>query len=333
MDSMNIPIPGAAVRIIHAGHGGISAQELDAVGAFVVQPTPPEFNERERARLEGAYSLMCRTLAGEFAATGDDYFFLLQAEGRYLSHIAYSVDRRNPTIGIVNFVLTDPGWLRRGLSTYLCGVAADHFAARGGKAMYLGTSNPTARRIYIKCGFKDYHGQAMRWVTDPAADAGFDEWYFDGGGDLSMRPAEWGDGAPATCLFTNRFSWIVRDFSEGIILRPGDVLTRATSIFYSLFGRSEFPGNTLQILRTEQDRLVGCVSTLARNPEESVLEFMVHPNFAGQAAPFLGRRLETAKKFVSYAAEGDTTKLALLQALGFQKQSGEVAPSVFSYWR
>jgi hypothetical protein len=34
-------------------------------------------------------------------------------------------------------------------------------------------------------------------------------------------------------------------------------------------------------------------------PEESVLEFMVHPNFAGQAAPFSQRRLETVKKFVS----------------------------------
>ena len=121
--------PGATVRIIHAGHTAISALELDAVAAFVVQPTPPGFADRERARLEGAYRLMCRTLSGEFAASGDDYFFLLALEGRYVSHIAYSVSRRNPAIGIVNFVLTDPGWERRGLSTYLCGVAADHFAA------------------------------------------------------------------------------------------------------------------------------------------------------------------------------------------------------------
>jgi hypothetical protein len=173
----------------------------------------------------------------------------------------------------------------------------------------------------------------MRWVTDPAADAGFDKWYFEPSGDLTMRPVEWGDGAPATCLFTNRFPWIVRDFSEGIILRHGDILTRATSIFYSLFGRSEFPGNTMQILHTEMDRVVGCVSTVARNAEESVLEFMVHPNFAGQAAPFLHRRLETAGKLVSYAAEADTTKLALLQDMGFQKQSGEAAPSVFCFSR
>ena len=66
---------------------------------------------------------------------------------------------------------------------------------------------------------------------------------------------------------------------------------------------------------------------------ESTLEFIVHPNYADQAAPLLRGLLESGKPTVCYAAEGDATKRALLASLGFQRQPGEAALSVIAFRR
>jgi len=306
------PVPDAVLSVIHPGQTRLSAAELAAVEAFIVQPASPWFSEVERI-------LITRALAGEFVSAADDYFFLLSAGGRYISHAWYCVNRNAPEVGVLGYVWTDSEWRGRGLSRYLCGILLDHFDAGGGKAIYLGTSNPVARRLYLENRFNAYHGRVMRRLAQDLDEERFEERTFTPSQDLSLRSAEWSDVAPGTALYTHVTPWITRDFSEGVVLPPGGELTRCISIFAALMVRSEIPGNSMQVLQNGSKSIVGCFSLVALpKAEETVLEFMVHPHFSEAAAPLLRRRLGSEARCVSYAAGPDTAKLALLQALDFR---------------
>ena len=136
---MTEPISPPDLRVIHAGHTPLTAGERAVLEDFIVQPAAPWFSAAERSFIE-------RALAGEFAATADDFFFFLSLGGRLVSHAWYPVSRRQPEVGVLGYVLTDPEFRGRGLSRRVCASLLEHFDRRGGRVMYLGTGNPAARR-------------------------------------------------------------------------------------------------------------------------------------------------------------------------------------------
>jgi GNAT superfamily N-acetyltransferase len=303
--------PEPSPRVIHVGHTVLAAAELTALRCFVIQPEAPWFSEPEQIYLS-------RSLAGEFAATSDDYSFVIMIDGRPAAHAWYQASRRHPQVAVLGYVFTDPTWRGRGLSGRICSLIGEHFAARGGKCMYLGTANPAARRLYEKHGFIAYHGHAMRRLGPPMEERKFDEAYFQSGPKLSTRPAEWGDLAGLVVLYTGKFPWIVRDFTEDLILPPGVELKRCVSIGMALLLRGEAPGNSLHVLETQTGRIVGCAAVVAGPSAKGLaFEFIVHPNFSRSATACLRDFLPPATPLLSYASSTDTTKLGILQDLGF----------------
>ena len=315
---MNDPLLRADLRVVHAGHTVLAPAERAAIEDFIVQPQAPWFSAGEQAFVR-------RALAGEFAATAEDYFFLLSVGGRFVSHAWFPVSRRNPEIGVLGYVLTDAAHRGRGHAARVGAALLERFREEGGVAMYLGTGNPTAHRGYERQGFKDYNGHVMRWLADPQGEAEFDSGYFAPGGLLSLRPAEWGDLAPATALYTTTATWVARDVTEGIFLPAGGEQLRCVSIYVALMLRSEQLGNRMDVIETAARRVVGCLSQLAGGaggPDE--LELMLHPAFAESAAPLLRARLSGAPALVCHAAPEDGVKRGLLRALGFREAPAPV---------
>jgi GNAT superfamily N-acetyltransferase len=312
-----------SLHIIQAGRTPLPEGQRKEVEAFIVQPASPWFSREERAAIS-------RALSGEFATTSHDYFFGYSAEGRFVSSSWYAVSRLAPEIAVLGYVFTDPEWRGRGLSTSLLHVLWKHFVDRGGKAMYLGTENPIARGVYLKNGFKDYNGQVMRLLTEDQGAQEFDDRHFEAGKRFRVRTAEWGDLAPATCLYTNPFPWVVRDFTEKIIVRPGDELRRCVSIFTALMLRSELPGNSMQIVETTDGHLVGCASIVSLlDCKELLLEFLVHPNYSQEAKALLQASIRKGKGLLCHAAGEDVTKLEILKSLGFRfSQKDGPAPGI-----
>jgi hypothetical protein len=184
--------------------------------------------------------------------------------------------------------------------------------------MYLGTANPAAQRLYQKHGFVTYHGHVMRRLDPPMEERKFDEAYFQSGPKLSIRPAEWGDLAGLVVLHTGKFPWIVRDFTEGLILPPGVELQRCVSIGMALLLRNEAPGNSLHVLETPTGRIVGCAAVVAApSAAGPAFDFIVHPYFSRSATACLRDFLPPATPLLSYASPTDTTKRGILQDLGF----------------
>lgn len=60
----------------------------------------------------------------------------------------------NPEFAGIGEVATRPEYRGQGIAGRLCGQALDEFAANGGEAVFLGTENPDAARIYHRLGWR-----------------------------------------------------------------------------------------------------------------------------------------------------------------------------------
>jgi len=66
-----------------------------------------------------------------------------------------------PDIGGFGEVATDPSFRKKGLATKLCEIAVDDFRNDGGEALFLGTGNPAAARIYHRLGWRKIPGTSV----------------------------------------------------------------------------------------------------------------------------------------------------------------------------
>jgi len=64
-------------------------------------------------------------------------------------------------IGGFGEVATDPLFRKKGLATKLCEIAVDDFRKDGGEALFLGTGNPEAARIYHRLGWRKMPGTSV----------------------------------------------------------------------------------------------------------------------------------------------------------------------------
>lgn len=298
-------------QVVHAGHPSWGPAETAALRRFVIQPESPWFSAPEQVHFS-------RALGGEFAAVSDDYAFFASSDGIPVAHAWYQVSRRDPRVAVLGYVFTDPAWRGKGLSQGICSRLWEHFAARGGEAMYLGTGNPAARRIYEKLGFAPHHGNVMRRLTPSAKDPALEPARGRPASRVAARPADWGDLARLVALCTGKFPWIVRDHAEGFVLPPGAEMRRCVSIGVALLLRAEAPGNSLGVLESEDGRIVGCASIVeAPAAQPRTLEFIVHPDHAASAVPGLRALLPPATPLLCHASPADSAKLGILRDLGF----------------
>ena len=72
--------------------------------------------------------------------------------------------RANPEFAGIGEVATRPQYRGRGIAGRLCRQALDEFTEQGGEAVFLGTENPGAARIYHRLGWRRIAGSTV-WVN------------------------------------------------------------------------------------------------------------------------------------------------------------------------
>ena len=81
---------------------------------------------------------------------------------RYYDNIAgtctVTVSSNNPSIGGLGEVATNSQFRRSGIATQLCSEAIEEFRIHGGEALFLGTGNPEAARVYRRLGWMKLAG-------------------------------------------------------------------------------------------------------------------------------------------------------------------------------
>ena len=121
-----------------------------------------------------------------------------------------------PDLGGLGEVATTPDARRTGIGTALTQQALDNFKERGGQALFLGTVNPAAARIYHRLGWRKLAGaNLMLNVLSGESPEEFFVDYFRGihGEPVSVRKPSPADRAPIIPLLVAPHDWQVLDFN------------------------------------------------------------------------------------------------------------------------
>ena len=125
-----------------------------------------------------------------------------------------------PALGGLGEVATSPEARGKGIATALTKQALDDFRARGGKALFLGTVNPAAARIYHRLGWRKLAGaNLMVNVLSGESPEEFIVDYFRGirNETVKVRLPSPADRAPMIPLLASPHDWQALDFNTGMM--------------------------------------------------------------------------------------------------------------------
>jgi ribosomal protein S18 acetylase RimI-like enzyme len=307
-----------------------SPAEHGAIHDLIVQPAAPWFSEVERRHLEGA-------LSGEFGAVACDRFWIARIGAEPVANVYFGCAAGAPEIGLLGFAITAPAYRGRGIAGSLLRQALADFVTRGGACMHLATDNPAAHSVYERCGFRDYQGHVMRFLTRAEGWTSFDQLYFADVGPAQIRRAHWGDLARVTMLYVAPHRWFVRDYAERLYNHPSVTQTRCASILPALMistterpARANLTIGGLWVLENPARRLVGIATVtppdLTAQAHAPTVDFLVAPAYLGQAPDLLTAALDACRSGGAECVRGcvaacDHEKIEILRQVGFRHEA------------
>ena len=138
--------------------------------------------------------------------------YMNRLDGKVAGTCLSTVSKKVPIIGGFGEVATAPELRRRGIATELCGRAVEEFRAAGGQALFLGTGEPGAARVYHRLGWRKLAGASvMANISSGDSPESFLVDYFRDPGRASVREASAEVRVTMIPLIVNPHDWQVLD--------------------------------------------------------------------------------------------------------------------------
>ena len=143
--------------------------------------------------------------------------YLVEEDGRAISTAMATTCNALPELGGFGEVATLPEARGRGLATDLCRQSVEDFAAACGRALFLGTVNPAAARIYHRLGWRKL-ASSIVWalITDDRSPEAYLVDYFSNPGPAVVEEGGPGARIPMIPLIVTPHDWQVLDANTGI---------------------------------------------------------------------------------------------------------------------
>lgn len=256
---------------------------------------------------------MRRAYAGEAL---DDLImsdFLGLLAGQVVGNIT-TVENRG--VAILQHVFVPPEHRRKGIASFLMAALCNDFVSRGGRAMYLGTAhNSPPYHLYERYGFRGRGDSGkMTWLPDPGFPT---DWFAPD--SVSIRDTRWDDWPRLEALYAVNGQWQLKGYFFGQFGHTG-----YESQYLSLRrGMEQGQVQDVKVMCTPRGAVVGH-AFVATQPgwqgRVHVLDCMVHAHFYPHVTDLLRAvRLPTGKT-QAFCDERAETKMAALEAVGFQRE-------------
>ncbi len=259
--------------------------------------------------------------------------FLERIEGEIAGTCMVSRSKRLPGLATLGEVATDPRQRRAGISTRLCTCALEEFRGNGGKAIFLGTGNPEAARVYYRLGWRRIAGSnVMANITSGDSVESFLVEYFRSQQQTSVRAATPAERIPLVPLLLTPHDWHVLDANakSRIYSTRSHLQTSCNGLFPRLEAIRQDDRGEWFVAHTEDGRTVGLstarligegdcrVDAMARDRHMAALPALL------QAAVDWARTVGATRCHLALSIE-DTDKQARFQELGFMATGEQVA--------
>ena len=242
-----------------------------------------------------------------------------------------TVSRANPRLAGFGEVATRPDYRGRGIASRLCGQAVEEFVAQGGEAVFLGTGNPDAARIYHRLGWRRIAGSYV-WANVTTGDSP-EEYladYYRVPGLVTIVPGDASLRVPMIPLLLTPHDWQVLDGNLPVPMVSIRYAMQSSCMglcrkYYDLVKRD---GTAWFAAKTDDDRLVGISTARIDAANACNVDGFIHARFADSYDALIGAAIEWAR---SQEADRITTRLSVededkqtaFACLGFRKGSAD----------
>ena len=239
-----------------------------------------------------------------------------------------TVSKKVPILGGFGEVATHPPLRGTGIATRLCGRAVEEFRAAGGRALFLGTTSPAARRIYHRLGWRKLAGaDVMANISSRDTPEAFLVDYFREPGETTVVPATPAVRVPMIPLLHAPHDWQVLDANAGMYSTRYCLQYSCMGLYRRYLAAVGGGAGDWFCARTGDGRIVG-LATVRGSGAACQVDGFAHPYFAAVWPDLMAAAMQRA------AARGagecraavcveDEEKRSLFEGLGFRESGAD----------
>ena len=236
-----------------------------------------------------------------------------------------TVSKRVPILAGFGEVATVPEFRRSGIATRLCAESVEDLRAGGVEAVFLGTNQSDAARVYHRLGWRRMAGtNVMANITSGDTPEAFLVDYFRDQGPASVGPATPDVRIAMIPLIVAPHDWQVLDANVGLFSTRYRLQPSCMGLFTKYQAALEGDRGGWFAARTGQGRVVGLATARLDGAGGCQVDGFAHKYFLEswdgpiKAAMDWGASQGTDQCWAAVSVE-DEDKRALFQALGFRQ--------------
>ena len=263
-------------------------------------------------------------LLGEEVSDNRDTVYLTRRGGRLAGTCLLTVSKGVPLLGALGEVATAPEHRGSGTATELCGRAVEDFRSGGGQAVFLGTGNPDAARIYHRLGWRKLAGtKVMALVADGDSPEGFLVDYFRQRGPTRVTESTPHARVPMIPLLVAPHDWQVLDGNAAKFSTRYEVQHRCTGQYGLYAELTADRRGTWLCAQTSDGRVVGMATARLDRSGGCRVDGFAHRSYMDSWEDLIESAMgwgvtAGASRLETRLSIEDEEKRALFEKLGFR---------------
>ena len=159
-----------------------------------------------------------RELLGLVPSFNRILIYIVREGGRIVAMCQFYISRRMPILSEFSYPGTRPDCRGRGIATQLWGAAIDDMKSMGVEAIFLGTFDRIAFRLYRRLGFSKLPASLtfVQALNGLSAEEFLADWFRDAG-PATLSSGNPGDQLPSYPLIVSPHDWQVLDANAGLM--------------------------------------------------------------------------------------------------------------------
>ena len=274
------------------------------------------------AIFETSFDQFHEVLLGSELGINDHHLYLVREHDAVVATTVLTISGSNRHLGGLGEVATIPGHRGRGIAAALTQHARDTFLDQGGEALFLGTVNPTAARIYHRLGWRKMgSANVMCLVADGRAPQDFLLKNFRAASDVSFAKGTANARVDMIPLILCPHEQRILDINVGLFSTRYSVQNSCMGLFPRYQALAAADGQWFQATSGD-GRLVGLATARPLPNNAWRVDGFAHQNFPGVDRELLRYCLgwvdaQGSPPCLAEVAESDTAKRELFASLGF----------------
>lgn len=264
-------------------------------------------------------------LKGQQVDAFSDTIYVARCDGKLVAENRLTAQKNSPWIGALGQVATLKEHRGHGLAKRLCQWAAEDFQMLKGRAIFLGTGEGIAARVYGRCGWQRLaNSNVWARITEAKSPEEFLVDYFRVGRDLPVEicPGNYSYRTTIVPFIVMPHDWVLLD-ANASMLSTRYAFQYSSEGLYQRYDPIEREGNWF-VLKRSDGVVVGIVSAKFQEDGSCWVDAFTHryyqDKWVGQLYEHATRwaQRKGAKIVQSGCADSDFLKKDLCQSLGFK---------------